>query len=86
MYSDITGYAPKWLNDIGNWFENHWVEIVVGVAFIVLGALVTGLTCGVGTTFWAAFGSAMMTSAVQVAASMALSVGGEYLIQWILGE
>ena len=74
MYTDISGYAPEWLGAIGNWFEEHWVEIAVGIAFMVVGAVVTGLTCGVGTTFWAAFGSAMMRSTVQVAASMAVSV------------
>jgi len=80
MYSDISGCAPEWLNDIGNWFEDHWVEIVVGVAFIAVGALVTGFTCGVGTTFLATFGSAMMTSAVQVASSMAVSVAVNGLV------
>ncbi|MBU1093260.1 MAG: hypothetical protein KKH01_02225 [Firmicutes bacterium] len=86
MLTDSTGYAPEWLHSIGNWFEEHWVEIAIGVAFIVVGALVTGLTCGAGTTFWAAFGSAMLTSAIQVSASMAVGVGVNGIINKAQGN
>ncbi len=75
MYSDISGYAPEWLESIGEWFNNHWKEIVIGTAFIIVGALITAATCGVGTTFWAAFGSAMLTSSIQVGVGMAAAVG-----------
>ncbi len=75
MYSDITGYAPEWLNSFGDWVSNHYKEILIGTAFIVVGVLITAATCGAGTTFWAAFGSALLTSTIQVGTSMAVGVG-----------
>jgi RHS repeat-associated protein len=75
MYSDITGFAPEWLNAIENWFEDHWAEIAIGAAFIIVGAVVTALTCGTGVGFMAALGSALATSMTQVGISAAISVG-----------
>ncbi len=43
--------------------------------FIVGGAIVTGLTAGAGTSFWMAFGSALLASTIQVEASIAVGVG-----------
>jgi hypothetical protein len=40
MYSDITGYAPKWLESLG------WIGLGVGISLCV--AAVVVLTCGVG--------------------------------------
>lgn len=42
------------------WCKEHWKEILVGLAFIVVGALITVLTAGTGTAFWAAFGAALL--------------------------
>ena len=41
------------------WCKKHWKEILVGLAFIVVGALITVFTAGAGTAFWAAFGAAL---------------------------
>ena len=70
-------YDPRtwdW-NKAKDWTEDHLTEIAVGTAFIVGGAIVTALTCGLGTTAWAAFGSALLSSAVQVGTSVAIGIG-----------
>lgn len=76
MNIDITGSSwESFWNGVGNWFQDHWVELVIGVAFIVVGALVAALTAGTGVGFMAAFGSALLSSMTQVGISMAISVG-----------
>ena len=81
MYTDETGHSwDSFWSDVGNWFEEHWVEVVVGTAFVIGGAIITALTCGTGTTAWAAFGSALLSSAIQVGTSMAVSVGVNGLV------
>lgn len=45
---------------LGNWVKEHWKELLVGVIFIVVGALITVFTAGAGTAFWAAFGAALL--------------------------
>ena len=65
----------SWLRNIGNWFKNNWKKIVVGVAVVVAGAVVTALTAGAGTPFMAALGSALLSSAVQVGISTAVGAG-----------
>lgn len=45
--------------DVVEWVKEHWKEILVGIAFIVVGALITVFTAGTGTAFWAAFGAAL---------------------------
>ena len=47
---------------------------MIGTAFIIGGAVVTAFTCGTGTTAWAAFGSALLSSAVQVGAGIGTGV------------
>ena len=72
---DPTGHDwQSFWNGVGNWFSKHWIEVTVGTAFIVGGAVVTALTCGAGTTAWAAFGSALLSSAIQVGAGVAAGV------------
>ena len=73
---DTTGYAwwNKTWKKLKNWVGEHITEIVVGTLFIVGGALVTALTAGAGTTFWAAFGSALLTSSIQVGLSITTNV------------
>ena len=75
MYLDSDGYEPKWISSIGGWFKDNWKEVLIGTAFVVSGAIVTGLTAGAGTTFWAAMGSALLTSTVQVGAGIAVGIG-----------
>ena len=76
MNVDPTGkdWNSFW-NSIGNWFEEHWVELVIGTAFIIVGAVVTALTAGTGAGFMAAFGSALLASAKATGISMAISAG-----------
>jgi hypothetical protein len=74
---NVDEYGCSWKsfwNDVGNWFEDHWVEVAIGVAFILVGAAVTALTAGTGLGFMAAFGSALLSSLTQVGISMAVSV------------
>ena len=49
----------KW-EGVKSWCKEHWVEILVGVTLIVIGALITVFTAGTGTGFWAAFGAAFL--------------------------
>ncbi len=72
MNMDPSGHA--WYDVVGDWFRNHWKEVVIGAAFIIGGAIVTALTAGTGTAFWVAFGSALLTSAIQVGTGMAVGV------------
>ncbi len=75
MYLDSTGHSwESFWGGVGNWFQDHWVELAIGAAFIVGGALVTALTAGAGVGFVAAFGSALLSSTIQVGISMGTSV------------
>ena len=72
---DSTGHSwESFWNAVGDWFSEHWVELVIGTAFIIGGAIVTALTCGSGTTAWAAFGNALLSSAIQVGAGIGTGV------------
>jgi hypothetical protein len=74
-YIDPTGQSWKsFWSGVGNWFQEHCKEVVIGTVFIVSGAIVTALTCGTGLGFMAAFGSVLWASAGQVAISMVTSV------------
>ena len=87
MYSDPSGHSwESFWSDIGNWFKEHWVEVVVGSAFIVGGAAVTALTCGAGTTAWAAFGSALLSSATQAGISVATGIGVNGIVNVATGN
>ena len=84
---DSTGHSwESFWNGVGDWFEDHWVEVAVGTAFIVGGAVVTALTCGAGTTAWAALGSALLSSAIQTSASVAVGVGVNGLVNVANGK
>ena len=76
MYIDETGmsWSSFWAN-VGNWFASHWVELTIGTAFILGGAIVTALTCGAGTSAWAAFGASLLSSTIQVGIGVAVGVG-----------
>lgn len=64
MAIDPEGTELKW-----------WHKLLIGIAFVVVGALVTALTCGTGAGFMAAFGAALLTSIKAVAISTAISAG-----------
>ena len=80
MNVDPTG--TEWWSDlwerVGNWFKDNWVKIAVGAGFVLLGALITAVTAGAGVSFFAAFGSALLSSAIQVGISAGVSavIGG----------
>ena len=74
-YCDPSGHSwESFWNGVGDWFSDHWKEVVIGTAFIVGGALVTALTAGAGVGFMAAFGSALLSSTIQVGISVGTSV------------
>jgi len=51
------------------WVRDHWKELLIGLAFIVVGALITVFTAGTGTAFWAAFGAALLKGLATAAIS-----------------
>ena len=63
MYVDPTGY------DEIPW----WGKLLIGIGFIVVGAVVTALTAGTGVGFLPAFGSALLSSTIQVGISTGIS-------------
>ncbi len=72
---DPSGHSwESFWNGVGDWFQKHWVEVVIGTAFIVGGAVVSALTAGAGVGFMAAFGSALLSSGIQVGISIGTSV------------
>lgn len=63
-------------SDIGNWFSNHWKEILVGAAIIVAGAAVTSLTLGAGGALISGVLSVVMgTDTFLAGAAFGASVG-----------
>ena len=75
MYADPNGHWWDWFwNSVGEWFKNHFVEVIVGTAFIIGGAIITALTAGAGVGFMAAFGSALLSSGIQVGISVGTSI------------
>ncbi len=52
-----------------------WLKLLIGLAFIIGGALVTAFTAGTGAVFWSALGSALLTSVIQTGISTAISAG-----------
>lgn len=72
---DSSGHSwESFWKGVGDWFSDHWKEVVIGTTFIVGGALVTALTAGVGVGFMAAFGSALLSSTIQIGISVGTSV------------
>ena len=75
-YADPSGHSwESFWNGVGNWFEDNWVKLTIGAAFIVVGAVVTFFTAGMGTAGLLAAGSALLASAKAVGISMAVSAG-----------
>ena len=76
MNVDLTGHSwESFWKGVGDWFSDNWVKLVVGIGVVVVGALVTATTAGTGLGFFAAFGSALLTSVKAVAISTAISAG-----------
>ena len=69
MYVDPNGTMPEWA----------W-KLIIGTIFILAGAIVTAATAGVGTAFWATFGSALLTSAIQTGISAGVSAGIGFIV------
>ena len=80
LNSPVMGYDPtghsweSFWNDVGNWFKDNWIKLTIGTAFIIGGAIVTALTAGAGVGAMAAFGSALLSSTIQVGISVGTSV------------
>ena len=84
IFTDSTGSSPFW-DSIGNWFKNHWKELAIGAAFMLVGAVVTALTAGTGAGFMAAVGGALLTSIKATGISMAISAGIGAVVGGITG-
>lgn len=86
-HSDPSGRSwESFWKGVGDWFKEHWVELTIGTVFIVGGAIVSAITCGAGTAAWAAFGSALLSSTIQVGASMAVGIGVNGLVNLANGD
>lgn len=81
-FKDAVSTGAKFVKDVfvavGTWCKEHWVELLVGIALIVVGALITVFTAGVGTAFWAAFGAALLKGVTMAvtAGAVAGSISG----------
>lgn len=77
MYSEISGYAPEWIENISSWINEHKTELIIGTAFILAGILTMGGSAIIGGAGFAgvmsAMGSATLSSAINVGASMLVS-------------
>ena len=60
--------------DVVEWVTEHWKELLIGLVFIVVGALITVFTGGTGTAFWVAFGIALLKGLA--AATISAVIGG----------
>ncbi len=71
-FSDLLDAVGDFIGDVFEWCKEHWKELVIGLVFIVVGALITVFTAGAGTAFWAAFGAALLKGAAMAAISAAI--------------
>ena len=79
-----TDWESFW-NGVGNWFSDNWVKLTIGAAFIIVGALVTFFTAGMGTAGLLAAGGALLASAKAVGISMAVSASIGAVVGGITG-
>ena len=79
------GWNNFW-NKVGNWFKDHAKELIIGTVFIIAGAIVTAATAGTGVGFMAAFGSALLSSAIQVGTSIAVGVVVNGFVNLVNGQ
>lgn len=71
---DIGSAIKNFAMDVVEWVKEHWKELLIGLAFIVVGALITVLTGGAAAGFWAAFGAALVKGLA--AAALSAAIGG----------
>lgn len=78
-FNGLNLYAYCFNNPVNSLDEDGqlawWKKLLIGLTFIVVGAIITAATAGAGTGFWAAFGSALLTSTIQTGISMGISAG-----------
>ena len=79
------GWKSFW-NKIGNWVKRNLKELIIGTVFILAGALITAATAGAGIGFMAAFGSALLSSSIQVGTSIAVGIMVNGFINLANGE
>ena len=79
-----TDWESFW-NGVGNWFSDNWVKLTIGAVFIIVGALVTFFTAGMGTAGLLAAGGALLASAKAVGISMAVSASIGAVVGGITG-
>ena len=73
-YCDPSGHSWKsFWNGVGDWFEQHWIELAVGAGFVIGGAALAFFTAGMGTAGVLAAGSALLSSAKAIGISMAVN-------------
>ena len=73
-FVDPSGRSWKsFWNGVEDWFEQHWIELAVGVGFVIGGAALAFFTAGMGTAGVLAAGSALLSSAKAVGISMAVN-------------
>ena len=68
------------------WDMPWWVKILIGLGTVFVGALVTAFTAGTGISAVAAFGSALLSSTVQVGISAGISAGIGGIMSLISGD
>ncbi len=73
LYAYCLNNPVNEVDDDGN--MPWWLKLLIGLAFIIGGALVTAFTAGTGAVFWSALGSALLTSVIQTGISTAISAG-----------
>lgn len=74
FFCDIGEAIVGFVSDVIEWCKEHWKELIVGLAFIVVGALITVFTAGTTTGLWVAFGTALLKG--MAAATISAVIGG----------
>lgn len=62
------------VNGVVDWCKEHWKELLLGLGFIIIGAVITAFTAGTGTALWVAVATALGKGLA--AASLSAVIGG----------
>ena len=73
LYAYCLNNPVEYADPTGNEEIPWWGKLLIGIGFIVVGAAVTALTAGTGVGFLSAFGSALLSSTIQVGISTGIS-------------